>query len=160
MSFQSSGQVVEVLVETGDYVIAGDIVARLAAETQHIDYEQAQLALERANNALTDLLGPADENDIRVAEANLASAQSAYSSAANNVSDADIQQAQLRYDQALHNLEEKQRQRQVSGGLEEDQYDLLDAQIGEASFNAEIARLELDVKDKISSDTSDLTDNF
>jgi hypothetical protein len=95
-----------------------------------------------------------------VAEANLASAQSAYSSAANNVSDADIQQAQLRYDQALHNLEEKQRQRQVSGGLEEDQYDLLDAQIGEASFNAEIARLELDVKDKISSDTSDLTDNF
>jgi HlyD family secretion protein len=153
MSFQSSGQVAEVLVETGDYVIAGDILARLADETQRIDYEQAQLALERANNALTDLLGPVDEDDIRVAEANLASAQSAYTSAANNVSDADIQQAQLRYDQALHTLEEKQRQRQVSGGLEEDEYTLLEAEIGEASFNAEIARLQLENLGSGNSDT-------
>lgn len=144
MSFQSSGQVAEVLVETGDYVAAGDIVARLTNETQRIDYQQAQLALERANNALTDLLGPVDENDIRIAEANLASARSAYSSLVNNVSEADIQQAQLRYDQALHALQEKQRQRQVSGGLQEDQYTLLEAQIGEASFNAEIARLRLE----------------
>ncbi len=144
LSFQASGQVAEVLVETGDYVLVGDVVARLADETQRIDYEQAQLALERANNALTDLLGPVDENDIRVAEANLASAQSAYNSAANTVSDADIQQAQLRYEQAQHSLEEKQRQRQVSGGLEEEQYTLLDAQIGEASFNVEIARLQLE----------------
>src|SRR5262245_22324572 len=58
MSFQSSGQVAEVLVEMGDYVVAGDIMARLTDETQRIDYQQAQLGLERANNALTDLLGP------------------------------------------------------------------------------------------------------
>jgi multidrug efflux pump subunit AcrA (membrane-fusion protein) len=73
LSFQTSGLVAEVLVTDGDYVRAGDIVARLADVTQRIDYEQARLALERANNNLTDLLGPVNENEIRVAEANLES---------------------------------------------------------------------------------------
>lgn len=145
LSFQTSGQVAEVLVDTGDYVVAGDVVARLVDDTQRVNYEQAVLALERANNSLTDLLGPVDKNDIRVAEANLASARGAYTSAANGVSQADLDKAQLRYDQAVHTLEEKERQRQVSGGFTNpDQYTLLEAQIGEASFNAEIARLQLE----------------
>ncbi len=144
VSFQTSGQVAEVLVESGDYVVAGDVIARLADETQRIDYEQARLALERANNNLTDLLGPVDENDIQIAEANLASARGAYSSAANTVSQADIEAAQLRYDRAMHSWEELEHQRRVSGGLDQpEEYTLIEAQIGEASFNAEIARLEL-----------------
>jgi HlyD family secretion protein len=144
MGFETSGQIGEILVKTGDYVRAGDVIVRLTNETQRIDYEQARLALEKANNSLTDLLGPVDENDIQVAEANVVSAQGSYTSAANSVSEADIEQAQLRYDQAVNTVEEKQRQRQVSGGMEPDQYTLLDAQIGEAAFNAEIARLQLE----------------
>jgi RND family efflux transporter MFP subunit len=144
LGFETSGQVAEVLVKTGDYVREGDVVARLDSNTQQINYEQAKLALEKANNALADLLGPVDENDIKIAKANLASAQGAYSSAANGTSDADITQAQLRYDQAKHTLEVAQQKRSVSGGLQTDQYTLLDAQIGEASFNAEIARLQLE----------------
>ncbi len=143
LGFETSGQAAEILVKTGDYVRAGDPVARLASDTQQINYEQAKLSLEKANNALADLLGPVDENDIKVAKANLASAQGAYASAANNSSDADISQAQMRYDQAQHAFEEAQRKRQVSGGLQTDQYTLLDAQVGAASFNAEIARLQL-----------------
>ncbi len=143
LAFETSGQAAEVLVSTGDYVRAGDPVARLVNETQQLNYDQAKLALEKANNALADLLGPVNENDIKVAQANLASAQGSYSSAANNTSAGDIQQAQLRYDQAQHAFEEAQRKRQVSNGLQTDQYTLLDAQVGAASFNAEIARLQL-----------------
>lgn len=143
LGFETSGQAAEILVKTGDYVRAGDPVARLASETQKINYEQAKLALEKANNALADLLGPVDENDIKVAQANLASAQGAYASAANSSSDADIAQAQLRYEQAQKALADAQHKRQVSGGLNTDQYTLLDAQVGAASFNAEIARLQL-----------------
>ncbi len=144
LGFETSGKASEILVSTGDYVRAGDPLLRLANDTQQINYEQAKLALEKANNSLADLLGPVDENDIKIAKANLASAQGAYSSAANSSSDADVTQAQLRYDQAQHAFEELQHKRQVSGGLKDDQYTLLDAQIGEASFNAEIARLQLD----------------
>ncbi len=144
VGFQTSGKAAEVLVKTGDYVRAGDVIARLASDTQQINYEQAKLALEKADNALADLLGPVDENDIKVAQANLASAQGAYSSVANGTNDADITQAQLRYDQAKHALEVAQQKRSVSGGLKTDQFTLLDAQVGEASFNAEIARLQLD----------------
>src|SRR6185436_14978413 len=126
LGFETSGQAAEVFVKTGDYVRAGDVIARLASETQQINYEQAKLALEKANNALADLLGPVDENDIKVAKANLASAQGAYNSAAGGTSDADINQAQLRYDQAKHALEVAQQKRQVSGGLQADQFTLLD----------------------------------
>nr|MBA3873235.1 efflux RND transporter periplasmic adaptor subunit [Anaerolineae bacterium] len=144
LAFETSGQAAEVLVKTGDYVRAGDVMARLDSETQKINYDQAKLALEKANNALADLLGPVDENDIKVAKANLVSAQGAYSSAANTTSDADVSQAQLRYDQAQQAFAAAQHKRQVSSGLETDQYTLLDAQVGAASFNAEIARLQLD----------------
>ncbi len=144
LGFETSGQAAEILVKTGDYVRVGDPVARLVSETQKINYEQAKLALEKANNALADLLGPVDENDIKVAKANLASAQGAYSSAANNTSAGDLAQAQLRYDQAQHAFEEAQHKRQVSSGLQTDQYTLLDAQVGAASFNVEIARLQLE----------------
>ncbi|MBI1282359.1 MAG: efflux RND transporter periplasmic adaptor subunit [Anaerolineaceae bacterium] len=143
LGFETSGLATEVLVKTGDYVRAGDPIARLASDTQKINYEQAKLALEKANNALADLLGPVDENDIKVAKANLASAQASYTSAASSSSDADVAQAQLRYEQAQHAFEEAKHKRQVSGGLNDDQYTLLDAQVGAASFNAEIARLQL-----------------
>ncbi len=143
LGFQTSGQAAEILVKTGDYVRAGDALLRLSNENQRISYEQALLALEKANNALADLLGPVDENDIKIAQANLASAQGSYASAANKASDADIAQAQLRYDQAVNAFEEAQRKRQVSSGLDTNQYTLLDAQVGAASFNVEIARLQL-----------------
>jgi RND family efflux transporter MFP subunit len=80
-----------------------------------------------------------------VAQANLASAQGAYTSAADSVSQADLDAAQLRYDQAPHTWEELERQRRVSGGLDQEaEYTLIEAQIREASFNAEIARLNLE----------------
>lgn len=144
VSLRASGQVVEVLVETGDYVYAGQPLLRLDDTTTQINYEQAQLNLERATVTLEDLLGPVDQNDIRVAEANVNSARGQYTAIANGVSNDDLQAAQLRYEQAWNAYLESERARRVSGNLDEEEVALLDARLGELSFNAEIARLQLD----------------
>lgn len=144
VSFQASGEVAEVLVETGDYVYAGQPLARLTSTTQQINYEQALLNLERATINLEDLLGPVDANDIRVAEANINSARGNYTSIANNVTDDDLRAAELRYQQAQNEYLEYERARRVSGNLDEREVAQLDAQLGALTFDAEIARLELE----------------
>ena len=144
VGFLTGGQVAEVLVETGEYVYAGQPLARLTRNNQQIAYDQAQLNLERATINLEDLLGPVDENDIRVAEANINSARGNYTSVADRVSDEDVQAAELRYERAQAAYAETERARRVSGNLDERDVAQLDAQLGEQSFNAELARLNLE----------------
>ena len=144
VSFLTGGQVAEVLVETGDTVYAGQPLARLGSTTQQIAYDQALLNLERATINLEDLLGPVDENDIRVAEANVNSARGNYTSVADQVSDEDLRAAELRYERAQAAYAESERARRVSGNLDEREVAQLDAQLGEYSFNAELARLDLE----------------
>ena len=144
VSFLTGGEVAEVLVETGDYVYAGQPLARLKNINQQIAYDQAQLNLERATINLEDLLGPVDENDVRVAEANINSARGNYSSVADRVSDEDLRAAELRYERAHAAYAESERARRVSGNLDERDVAQLDAQLGELSFQAELARLDLE----------------
>ncbi len=145
LSFLAGGRVAEVLVVPGQYVEAGDPLVRLEDTAQRIAYEQAQTAQSLAELQLERLLGPVDELAVRVAEANVNSAWGAYRSAAEAVSDDDIRAAELRYQQALTALEDAQRARfDADAGLSEERYALLDAQVGQASFNAEIARLQLE----------------
>jgi HlyD family secretion protein len=143
--FTSSGRVAEVLVSPGDHVAAGDVLARLSNDSQRIAYERALLGLQMAELELQDLLSPVDEADIRVAEASINSAWGSYTSLQNVASAQDIQAAELRYQQALDALEEAQHARVIAGNARSPRdYTRLDAQIGEASFNAEIARLRLE----------------
>ena len=87
-----------------------------------------------------------DDDAVRIAEANVASARSAYSAVADAVSPEDINAAELQYQQALDALDGAQQARSVAnpGVLGDEGIALLDAQVGEASFNAEIARLRLE----------------
>ncbi len=143
--FTGAGRVAEVLVSPGDQVAAGDVLVRLANDSQRIAYERALLGLQIAELELQDLLSPVDEADIRIAEANINSAWGSYSSLQNAASEQDIQAAELRYQQALDALEEAQHARVIAGNApSERDYTQLEAQIGEASFNAEIARLQLE----------------
>lgn len=145
LSFTSPGRIREVLVEEGDYVLAGDVLAQQSNDTQRIAYEQALLSLDLANLALQDLLEPVDEDDIRVAEANVNSAWGAVYSAENAVSSQDLQSAELRVQQAQTAYDEAVRQRTTANSGQGDAaYSLLDAQVGESSFNLELARLQLD----------------
>lgn len=144
-SFTSAGRVAEVLVCPGDTVMAGQAIARLHNDAERIAYERALLNLQAADLELQDLLSPIDEADIRVAEAGINSAWGSYAAIQNAVSEQDIQAAELRYQQALDALEEAQHARVIAGNARSPRdYTELEAQIGEASFNAEIARLQLE----------------
>ncbi|MEW6241642.1 MAG: HlyD family efflux transporter periplasmic adaptor subunit [Chloroflexota bacterium] len=59
LSFQARGTVTEVLVEAGDRVRAGDVLARLGAESDSA-YAAAMLELTGAQQALDDLVESAD----------------------------------------------------------------------------------------------------
>src|SRR5690606_31035455 len=145
LSFTVPGRIREVLVEEGDYVLAGDVLVEQVDDIQRIAYEQALLALDLANLQLQDLLEPVDEEDIRVAEANVRSAWGAVQSAQTAVSADDIAAAELRVQQAEAAYQEALRRRTTAqGGQADEQYALLDAQLGEASFNVEAARLQLE----------------
>lgn len=143
LSFLASGRVAEVFVQRDDYVVAGDPLVRLENDLQRIAYEQASLNLERAELDLQDLQ-TIDENAIRVAEANLNSAWGAYRSIQNAISSEDLRAADLAYEQALAAVETARIERDRIGGQfggDSIEWQAADARMGEATFNAEIARL-------------------
>ncbi len=142
LSFSAPGRVVDLPVEAGAVVHAGDVLARQVDDLQQIAHEQADLALQLALLQKDRLLAGPAEAQIAVAEANVASAQGAASSVQNAVSADDLRAAQLAYDQAQQALTDAQHARAFGSGTQE-QIDLLDAKVGEANFNAEIARLNL-----------------
>ncbi len=143
--FTTGGRVAEILVNPGDQVAEGGIIARLENDTQRVAFERARLNLQMAQLQLQDVVSPVDDADIRVAQANVNSAWGAYASVQNAVSDEDIQAAELRYQQAVDALEEARHARVVAGNARSPRdYTILEAQIGQSSFNAEIARLQLE----------------
>jgi HlyD family secretion protein len=71
LTFEASGQVVEVPVEVGVRVEAGDLLARLATERLALQVEQAEASLALAEAQLARLeAGPRPE-EVRATEANL-----------------------------------------------------------------------------------------
>lgn len=145
LSFTSAGRVTELLVEQGDVVQAGAVLARLNDDLQRIALERAQLSLDMALLRREQLLTGADETQIAAAEANVGAAQGAVNAIYNAVSDDDIRAAELAYQQAQQAVTDAQQARATAPGDQPQQaYELLDARVGQASFNAEIARLQLE----------------
>lgn len=143
LSFQVGGELDVIAVVAGDYVEAGTVIAQLDYESAQINYSQALLNLERSQANLRELFEPVDESEIRAAEANIASAQASYSSIANSVTDEDIRAAELSYQQEQLNYNAEVQARTQMSGTEEE-IALQEATIGQASFNLEIARLQLE----------------
>lgn len=145
LSFTRSGRVAEVLVQPGDVVAAGDVLARLSSEDEQLTYERALQSLQLAQLQKEQLLEPVSEGDLAVAQANVDSAWGAYLGIQNAVSQEDIQAAELRYQQAQQAEEDAINARYTVQGPQTDaSLQLLDAQIGAAAFNKEIARLQLE----------------
>lgn len=145
LGFSSSGRIAERLVEPGMFVRAGDVLVQLADEPQRLALEQAEIALRAAELQRDQLLAGPDEAQLRVAQANVQSAQGAVSAVLNAVSAQDLRAAELAYEQAQQALADAVQARATApGGQPEAAYALLDARVGQASFNVEIARLQLE----------------
>jgi HlyD family secretion protein len=85
LSFDVPGTVLEVLVQEGDAVTAGDLLARLSTDDLERALAQAELGLRQAQLRLEQLENPADEADVETAQAAIADAQAAYAEAVQNL---------------------------------------------------------------------------
>jgi HlyD family secretion protein len=101
LAFESPGEVAEVLVDVGDRVKAGDVLARLDTAQLALQAEQARAALALAEAQRQQLQEGARQQEIAAAEANLRAMQAQASAAAANrdqlqagASDAEIAAAQ------------------------------------------------------------------
>ncbi len=143
ISFRDPGRIAEVAVRVGDRVRVGDVLARQPDETQRLALEAAELGLAAAQLQKERLLTGPTESELAIAEANINAAIGAYNSIANAVSADAVRAAELQYQAAQRAVDDARARRATANGTPE-QIALLEAQIGEASFNAEIARLSLD----------------
>jgi HlyD family secretion protein len=145
LNFSGAGVVAEVFVQPGDAVTQGTPIARLENTTETIAVEQARLAVELARLRKDDLLSGPDAGEIAVAEANIDAARGAALALQQISTPEDLRAAELAVEQAEGALANAEQARSTAaGGQPEQAYQLLDAQIGQASFNAEIARLQLE----------------
>ncbi len=142
VGFRTGGQVEAIYVEVGDLVEAGDLLAELDNDINEIEHEQALLALDRAELALVDLIEPPTEDEIALAQANVDSARASYTAALTSVDPEQIESAELRYAQALNEYNALIEARPWRSG-DENEIALVEAEIGAASFDTEVARLNL-----------------
>ncbi len=102
VSAQVAGQVLEVLVDVGDQVREGDVVAQLDSAALEAQRAQALASLEAAKSQLELLQDPAKAQDVAAANAAIAAASAAYDRAANGPTGEEqrMAEAQLRSAQA------------------------------------------------------------
>jgi len=84
LRFDAAGDVAEVLVQEGDTVAAGDVLARLETADLQRAVDQGVLAVKQAQLRLEQLQEPAREADVEAARAALSDAQVAYQQAKAN----------------------------------------------------------------------------
>jgi HlyD family secretion protein len=147
IGFDVPGRVLEVLVQEGQRVEAGQLLARQDDSTQQAALAQAEFSLKAAEANLQKILRPVDPGDIAKAEANVKSAQGNYSSLAGSVSSQTVKTYDLQYQKAVTAAENAEKVRRDAGGRyaqDDPNYQKAVAQVGSAQFDAEIAKLNLE----------------
>jgi HlyD family secretion protein len=100
LTLAASGQIVEVLVQTGDRVRAGQPLARADDRELALRVAQAQATFDQAQANYEKLRGGASDSDIAIAEAQLQQARGQLLQVQGGVTDADILAAQAQLQQA------------------------------------------------------------
>jgi len=95
LAFKGAGRVAEVLVQKGDYVKAGDVLARLEAGELKQAVAQAEAGLAAAQAALAKLKAGARPEEVAAAEAGVTSAQANLKAAQADLDSAKARLAQL-----------------------------------------------------------------
>jgi RND family efflux transporter MFP subunit len=123
-----SGRVTDILVNEGDRVRVGQIVARLDSDDQRAELAQARASLENARAQLAELEAGSRTEDIAEARASLEQAQARLANAREGSSVQEIAQAQAQVDAAAAEAElasqrvTRYRQLRSEGAISEDQY--------------------------------------
>ena len=147
LSFTSSATVVELLVEVGQPVYAGDVLARLDTTDAESALRNAQLGLTEAENAYANLVAPPRDVDVAVAQAALNVAYASLGAASDTNEEIDVESARLEAELARNrlwqtqmtrddNLEVAPQFRNNNGG----------AQAGEIRQDSNVAGAEYDVQ--------------
>ena len=105
LSFRTGGRLAEVLVETGDQVAEGDLLARLETDSLERAVAEADVELQIAQLELADTReGPSEaeladaEAKVRDAKAQLTLAYDAYQDTSDSVKDDAVESAKVNYD--------------------------------------------------------------
>ncbi|MCG8347586.1 MAG: efflux RND transporter periplasmic adaptor subunit [Chloroflexales bacterium] len=139
LPFQTSGAVVEVLVEEGDVVEAGQALARLDTRDLEIQVANAAANLESAQARLVQTQeGNATEQDIAAAQASLSNAEAQLQrTQSGNVTAADIASAEAALRSAQATLDD------LRAGSKPDQLAAAQAKLDQAQANLESQRSNL-----------------
>ncbi len=114
--FRSSGEVTEVLVERGEQVEKGQVLARLDASALEAAVAQAELALRISELQLARLEAEPSEEDLAAAEASVASAVESLEVLLDGLTERDLELARLSVDQAKNALWSAQASRDSTAG--------------------------------------------
>lgn len=147
LSFQGSATLTELMVEAGQHVKAGDVLARLDPTDAEATLRNAQLGLAEAETTYNNLIAPPRDVDVAVAEAAVNVAYAALGAAYDGTDENDIEIARLQAELARNrlwqtqmtrdaNLEVAPQFRNNNGG----------AQAGEIRQNSNVASAEMDVQ--------------
>lgn len=163
LAFKIGGRVAELLVEEGDQVAAGQVLARLETTDLEHAVRQGEAALKVAEARLAQARASARPEEIAAAEASLAAAKAGLVSAQANLTSAqanlarllagaterELEVARLGVDQARDTLWGAQAQRDAIGGrvdreliFTEADYDEAKAQVQVAETGVRIAELQ------------------
>jgi HlyD family secretion protein len=145
LSFQVSGQVVEVKVQEGDPVKAGQEIACLDTTEAQLEVAQAEISLDNAQNQLAAAKKGASAEELASAKASLASAQENLKALQAGPAASDVEAARLALDKAKNSLWGAQCQRDATcgnpnaGGSACDQ---ANASVANAEIAVELARMD------------------
>jgi HlyD family secretion protein len=109
--FETSDVVQEVLVDEGQSVLAGEVLARLDTTDLEAAVQDTEIALQAQQVAYDALIAPPRPEDIAAAESALSAAQAQVGAAAQGPTAEELEIARLRLDLARNNLWQAQMNR-------------------------------------------------
>ncbi len=101
LGFKITGRLLQCLVDEGDKVAKGDLLARLENEDQKIALALAQAALDRAKSVLAELMAGSRPEEIRLSHARVLQAQQEVLELTRGSRPQEIQSAESDVDNAL-----------------------------------------------------------
>jgi HlyD family secretion protein len=111
LRFELTAPVSEILIDEGQQVHAGDVIARLDTTELSQSLQDAEIALQRQQVSYSDLIAPARDVDIAAAEAAVNSAYASLAAAQQGATPEQIETARLQAELARNQLWQSQIQR-------------------------------------------------